>query len=169
MQTAKSRGLTRAALTAAGVAALSFALPATASAAPGDLQSPTIEASVAGNKLNLTVTNPNQGMIDPSCGVYVLDAAKLPGVLADPTSILTPGVVVWGTILPTDRVFANAAGTASRSYVTTDLADGAYAVIGECTKVFPPEGPETGTPQIIFVGGPLGGIGTGSLGDMFGS
>lgn len=161
----RNRILGGAALAAAAAATVAIALPAMATAAPvNEVLPPTIVNSLDGSVLNLTVTNPNPGTLDPTCGAYVLDAAKLPGVLADPTSILEPGVVAWGTLSPLDLVFPNATGDATKSYATPELPDGAYAVIGECTSALDLTNPQTSTPQIVLVGGPLAG-----LGSLFGS
>lgn len=144
--------------------AMAMAMPATASAAEA-VQPPGVSVEADGSVLNLTVTNPNTGTLDPSCGVYVFDAMKIPAVLQNPLAVLEPGFVAWGTN-PLDRVLPNPTGDAVREYTTSELPDGIYAVVGECTRflALPPGEPVTSFPQIYFVGGPLGGIGTGSVG-----
>ncbi|MFD4366734.1 hypothetical protein [Rhodococcus sp. NPDC058521] len=159
-----TRGMAGAAVAALATAGIAMAAPATASAAEAT-QAPGVVVKADGNVLNLTVTNPNSGILNPSCGAYVFDALEIPAVLQNPTAILEPGFAAWGTINPLDRVPANPEGTSSREYTTPELADGVYAVVGECTSVLAPLDPATTfPPQIIFVGGPLGGIGTGSAG-----
>ncbi|NLE78375.1 MAG: hypothetical protein GX610_02150 [Rhodococcus sp.] len=157
------RVVSGAAVTAAATAGIALATPATASAAEGVLP-PGVTVAADGNVLNLTVTNPNEGLLNPSCGAYVIDAMKIPAVLQNPLAILEPGFAAWGTLNPLDRVGANPGGTAAKDYTTSELADGVYAVIGECTSVLDPTNPATSFPQIWFVGGPLGGMGTGSVG-----
>lgn len=58
---------------------------------------------------------------------------------------------------PIERVVANAAGNAVKTFTTPELPDGAYAVIGECLSLSTVANPQTTMPQIVLVGGPLGG------------
>lgn len=166
MQTGTSRGMKRlaggAALAAAAAATVAMTMPATASAAP-EVQPPTVVTAVDGNTLDITVTNPNVlNLLDAqSCGAVAFDATKLPAVLADPAVVLEPGFVAWATN-PIERVVANAAGNAVKTFTTPELPDGAYAVLGECLSLSTVANPQTTMPQIVLVGGPLGGVQFGS-------
>ncbi|MEU2005640.1 hypothetical protein ACH47B_14490 [Rhodococcus sp. NPDC019627] len=166
MQPGTSKGMKRlaggAACAAAAAAAVSMAMPATASAAT-EVAPPTVVTEVDGNTLDITVTNPNVfELTDPqSCGAVAFDATRLPEVLSNPAVVLQPGFAAWMTPLP-ERVVANATGDAVKTFTTSELADGAYAVIGECLSLSTVANPQTTMPQIVFVGGPLDGIQFGS-------
>ncbi|WP_245813836.1 hypothetical protein [Rhodococcus marinonascens] len=166
MQTKFSRGMTRfagsAVLATTAAVIVAMITPATASAASG-VQPPTVVSAVNGNSLDINIANPN-GLTLPefqSCGAMAFDAIKLPAVLADPSVILEPGFTAWATN-PLERVLANGAGNAAKTFTTPALPDGAYAVIGECLSLTDLTSPQATMPQIILVGGPLSGVGFGS-------
>ncbi|WP_305093635.1 hypothetical protein [Prescottella sp. R16] len=143
---------------AAVVATAALAAPALASAEPADLTGPDISTSVDGSTLTVTVANPNEAA-DSSCGAFALDAAKLPALKEDPSKVTEPGFLTWQTPVA-DRV-----GAGAESTFTADLADGIYAVIGECLSVSDPA-PVVGDPQIVPVGGLFGSLDFGSLQDL---
>ena len=78
--------------------------------------------AVDGNTLDITVTNPNVlNLLDAQpCGAVAFDATKLPAVLADPAVVLEPGFVAWATN-PIERVVANAAGNAVKTFTTPEF------------------------------------------------
>ncbi|RVW00242.1 hypothetical protein EGT50_16650, partial [Rhodococcus xishaensis] len=106
------------------------------------LGAPTVTTAVEGTVLTATVANTN---VDPTatCGIIVLESAKLPDFQADPTKIDEAGFLTWRTD-DAERVAAGADGTFS-----TDLAVGEYAVVGECVS----DGNPTlfGTEQLVTV------------------
>lgn len=141
------------------VAAAVLAVPALASAEPVELAAPTVTTAVQENTLSVTVANSNE---DPtsSCGAFVLEAAKLPALRDDPSKVTEPGFLSWQTDVA-DRV-----GPAAEDTFTTELNDGAYAVVGECLSVSDPTTPTVGDPQLVTVGGLLGSVDLGSLQDL---
>ncbi|RVW00960.1 hypothetical protein EF834_16485 [Rhodococcus spongiicola] len=91
------------------------------------LEAPTLTTAVENTVLTATVANTN---VDPTatCGIIVLESAKLPDFQADPTKIDEPGFLTFRTDAA-ERVAAGAEGT-----FTVDLAAGEYAVVGECVS-----------------------------------
>ncbi|PTR24013.1 hypothetical protein C8K36_10823 [Rhodococcus sp. OK519] len=155
MQLRNRKSLGHAVGGAAIIAAAALAAPALASAEPIELTNPTITTAVEENTLSVTVANPN---VDPtsSCGAFALEVAKLPALRDDPSKITEPGFLSWQTDVA-DRV-----GPESQDTFSTDLADGAYAVVGECVSETVPT-PAVGEPQLVTVGGVLGSVDLGSL------
>lgn len=143
---------------AAIVAAAALAAPALASAEPVELTSPTVTTSVEENTLSVTVANTNT---DPasSCGAFAVEAAKLPALQDDPSKITEPGFLSWQTEV------AQRVGAGAENTFTTDLTNGAYAVVGECVSGTDPI-PVVGDPQLVAVGGLLGSVDLGSLQDV---
>lgn len=143
---------------AAIFAAAALAAPALAAAEPAELTSPTVTAGVQANTLSVTVANPNDDATS-SCGAFALEAAKLPALREDPSKITESGFLSWQTDV------AERVGPGSEDTFTTDLENGVYAVVGECVSLANPE-PVVGEPQIVPVGGLLGGVDLGSLQDI---
>lgn len=140
---------------AAIVAAAALAAPALASAAPAELTSPTITTAVEKNTLSVTVANTNSDPVS-SCGAFAVEAAKLPALRDDPSKITEPGFLSWQTDV------AQRVGAGAEDTFTTELADGAYAVVGECVSAENPV-PVVGDPQLVAIGGLLGSVDLGSL------
>ncbi|QBJ95689.1 hypothetical protein ERC79_06690 [Rhodococcus sp. ABRD24] len=152
--------LSRAAVGSAVAAAAVLAAPALASAAPAGLEPPVLVTEVAGNVVNVTITNPNQDETS-TCVAAAIDSAKVPALTEDPTKLLEPGFVAWNS------VHDGATAGTTKTYTTPPLADGAYAFIGGCVSILSPD-PVLGEPQLIGIGETYGSVGmlTGSLGDI---
>ncbi|KJF24326.1 hypothetical protein C7T36_10870 [Rhodococcus sp. AD45-ID] len=140
--------------------------PAVASAAT---TAPEVSYSVDGNDLTLTVRNTNT-TITSWCQVFVLNAADAAAVAQEPGKLLDPNVVVYPDVSDPSTLFGVGVGS-TVTKTAPDLPDGTYAVVGGCVDFRDGSGltPTIGTPAVVIIGGPLGGINTGSLTGLFGS
>lgn len=154
---------------AAAAAALGIGVlinPAVASAAT---TAPEVSYSVDGNDLTLTVRNTNTSLTS-WCQVFVLNVADAAAVAQEPGKLLDPNVVFYPDVSNPSTLFDVGVGS-TVTKTAPDLPDGAYAVIGGCVDFLDGSGltPTMGTPAVVIIGGPLGGINTGSLTGLFGS
>lgn len=147
-----------AAIAAAGAAAATAALPATASA-DTTVAPPTVVASSEGGAISLKVTNSNEPLSFSGCQAFVVNAVDALGVLADPTTILDPGVLVYPTVTDPLTLFGVLPGQTVESTVA-DVPAGVYAVIGGCATLTDPTNPVIGAPQLLGVGLIPGGTGS---------
>ncbi|MFF0817958.1 hypothetical protein ACFYVR_22750 [Rhodococcus sp. NPDC003318] len=139
-----------AAIAAAGVGVTTALHPATASAQT-TVTPPTVVASSAGTSVSLEVTNPNEVLSLSGCQAFVVNAVDALAVLADPATILEPGVLVYPTVTDPLTLFGVLPGQTVKSTVE-DVPAGVYAVIGGCATVADPANPVLGTPQLLGVG-----------------
>ncbi|MFC9789760.1 hypothetical protein [Rhodococcus sp. NPDC127528] len=150
-----------AAITAATAAAVAMTMPATAAAATTTTP-PTVVASSTSSSITMKVTNTNPWAINvPWCQAFVVNAADVPGVVADPTTLFKPGVVVYPSLSEPLSMFG-VAPAATVTNTVKDIAPGVYGVIGGCVRLFDPTHPVVGEPQLMQVGLLPAGSGDGS-------
>ncbi|MDI9914043.1 hypothetical protein [Rhodococcus sp. IEGM 1379] len=151
------------AVAAATVGGAALISPAIASAA---VTAPEVTFTVDGNDMSLTVVNNNStanGALAPRCQALVVNALEAANIADDPSKLLDPTVVVYPHVADLQSLFGVPAGETVTMPVA-DVPDGMYAVIGACIDpTVIPIKPAFGTPQLVTIGNPFGGIDMGSL------
>ncbi|MGC0365334.1 hypothetical protein ABH922_003318 [Rhodococcus sp. 27YEA15] len=143
------------------VAATAIAIGASSTASAielVDVKPPIVEASTSGSTIDLEITNPH-GLLDTvGCNAMVVKATSVPGVLANPLTLLDAGVVVFPSFSDITSLFGVVGGQ-TKTYSQT-VAPGLYAVIGACmSPLNVGELPTISTPKLLPV------IGSGSGGN----
>ncbi|MDI9914044.1 hypothetical protein [Rhodococcus sp. IEGM 1379] len=172
-----SRGFKRVlggvAISSAAAIGLTFAGTTSALAAP---LAPPLEVSVADNDITFTLTNPNPRFSFINCTPVVVAVGKLPGIINDPASILTPGVLEYPLVESPLDLFGVLPQRSLTETVT--VSPGIYGVVGACVSI--PELtaglisgnipiPTISLPEVVLVGSPLGSLGSsGSVGSSDG-
>ncbi|MCJ0906392.1 hypothetical protein [Rhodococcus sp. ARC_M6] len=173
----RSRGFKRVlggvAVSSAAAIGLTFAGTTSAVAAP---LAPPLEVSVDGADITFTISNPNRPLSFVNCTPAVVDLQKLPGIINDPASILTPGVLEYPLVESPLSLFGVLPQRSLTETVT--VSPGIYGVVGACVSI--PELtaglisgnipiPTISLPEVVFVGSPLGSLGSsGSVGSSDG-
>lgn len=163
------RGFARLAgsIAAASVAVMGLTLlmPATASAERVILP-PPLSVSVSGNDITFSIFNPNPRLSLINCTPAIVDINNLSGIIADPASLLNPGVLAYPEVTNIGDLFGVLPQRDLTRTITLD--NGVYAVVGACVHVpslIPPITtlPAISLPEVVVVGGFLNGLGTGSV------
>ncbi|RVW01978.1 hypothetical protein [Rhodococcus xishaensis] len=143
--------------TAATVATIALAAPATASAA---VQPPLVEASSSGTTINISITNPHAPIELAGCNAMIVDASSIPAIVDNPLELLQPGVVVFPLFDTVESLFGVLPGQ-TRHYEVEDVEPGLYGVVGGCISLLDlVAGPTITEPEVLAVVD----LDTGSLG-----
>ncbi|OYD67048.1 hypothetical protein [Rhodococcus sp. OK302] len=161
------------AVSSAATIGLTFAGTTSAVAAP---LAPPLEVSVADNDITFTLKNPNPRFSFINCTPAIVEIGKLPGIINDPLSILTPGVLEYPRVEnPLDLFGVSPQGTLTE---TVTVSPGIYGVVGACVSIIDLAAglisgnipiPTISLPEVVLVGSPLGSLGSsGSVGSSDG-
>lgn len=173
----RSRGFTRVlvgfAVSSAVAVGVIFAGTAPAAAAP---LAPPLSVSVDNDVITFTITNPNPRFSLVNCTPAIVDLRNVPGVISDPSSILTPGVLEYPEVESPLSLF----GVTPQQTLTraVPVLPGIYGVVGACVSI--PELaaglisgnipiPTISLPHVVIVGGSLGSVGSSASADGNGS
>ncbi|NMM89402.1 hypothetical protein B2J88_34540 [Rhodococcus sp. SRB_17] len=137
---------------------------------------PPLEVSVADNDITFTLENPNPRFSFINCTPAIVEIGKLPGIINDPLSILTPGVLEYPRVEnPLDLFGVSPQGTLTE---TVTVSPGIYGVVGACVSIIDLAAglisgnipiPTISLPELVLVGSPLGSLGSsGSVGSSDG-